>query len=140
MTLDKIGREDLEFLRQLRNAERRWFFDRAEVTPEAQVIWFERMRLDQSNHWYLVRVDQAPAGCFSIKEDGDAGAEVRSILLSPAFRGRGVMTTAITAAMDQLGHHLRYFAEIIPENNESIKLFTRLGFTTRAVLMECPAR
>ena len=138
--LDRIQAEDLEFLRQLRNAERRWFFDQGEVTAAAQAQWFAQLASDQHSRWYMVRVDQRPAGCFAIRLDGLGNAEVRSILLSPEFRGQGVMTRAIGAAIDELGPHLRYFAEVLPDNAESLQLFERLGFQRKFVAMERAAR
>ena len=138
--LDTIGPEDLEFLRQLRNAERRWFFDQREVTPEAQAAWHKSLSQNPANHWYMVRVGDQRAGCFSIKVGADGRAYVGSILLAPEFRGRGVMTRAMAAAMDQLGDHLRYYTEVLSENDASLTLFKRLGFTPRFVTLERPAR
>ena len=138
--LDTIGPEDLEFLRQLRNAERQWFFDQNEVTPEAQAAWHRGLAANPNNHWYLVRVGDRPAGCFSIKVGEDGRAYVGSILLAKEFRGQGVMTTAMTAAMDQLGSHLRYYTEVLSENDPSLNLFKRLGFAPRFVTLERTAR
>ena len=134
--LDTIQQDDLEFLRRLRNQERQWFFDRTEITEAAQQAWHQRLPLSPDTHWYLVRADNARAGCFSIKVGMDGRAEVRCILLSPEFRGRGVMTRAIHKAMADLGPQLRYFAEVLPDNAESLKLFSRLGFATRFVTEE----
>ncbi|HUQ89929.1 MAG TPA: GNAT family N-acetyltransferase, partial [Vicinamibacterales bacterium] len=80
------------------------------------------------------------AGCFSIKVGGDGRAYVGSILLAREFRGQGVMTRAMTTAMDRLGSHLRYYTEVLAENDPSLELFTRLGFTPRFVTLERTAR
>ena len=134
--LDAIRDGDLEFLRQLRNQERRWFFDQTEITPEAQQAWHGQLGRDPDNHWYMVRIGEQRAGCFSIKVGADKRAEVRCILLADEFRGRGVMTRAIRAAMEQLGGDLRYFAEVLPDNAASLSLFSRLGFAPRFVMVE----
>ena len=134
--LDAISIDDLEFLRQLRNRERRWFFDQTEITPEAQTRWHQSLAANGNQHWYLVRVDGRRAGCFAIKVGDDRRAEVRCILLAPEFRGRGVMTRAIVMAMDQLGSDLRFFAEVLPDNQNSLHLFNRLGFTPTFVMVE----
>lgn len=138
--LDTIGPDDLEFLRRLRNADRRWFFDQTEVTPEAQVSWHRSLSLNPNNHWYLVRLDDQRAGCFSIKVRDNGRAEVGSILLAPEFRGQGVMTRAMSAAIDQLGSHLRYYTEVLADNDQSLNLFNRLGFTATFVTLERTAR
>jgi RimJ/RimL family protein N-acetyltransferase len=138
--LDAIRAGDLEFLRQLRNQERRWFFDQTEITPEAQLAWHGGLGRDPNNHWFMVRVGDQPAGCFSIKVGADHRAEVRCILLANSYRGHGVMTRAIASAMDQLGGHLRYFAEVLPDNEASLGLFKRLGFAPSFVMVERPAR
>jgi RimJ/RimL family protein N-acetyltransferase len=138
--LDTIRPDDLEFLRQLRNQERRWFFDQTMISPEAQRAWHDGLGRDPHNHWYMVRVDDRPAGCFSIKVGDDSRAEVRCILLAPEFRGRGVMTRAIRSAMDELGSHLRYFAEVLTNNDASLGLFKRLGFTSTFVTVERDAK
>ena len=138
--LDQIRAEDLEFLRQLRNAELRWFFDRTEVTPQAQRAWHAGLAAKPNHHWYMVRVDQRPAGCFFVKLDGAGNAEVGSILLAPQFRGLGVMHTAIGEAMARHGSHLRYFTEVLPDNDNSLNMFKRLGFQTRSVILERGAK
>ena len=138
--LDTIGPEDLEFLRQLRNAERQWFFDQNEVTPEAQAAWHRSLSASPNNHWFMVRVGDRRAGCFSIKVGDDGRAYVGSILLAPQFRGQGVMTTAMAAAMDQLGGELRYYTEVLAENDPSLNLFKRLGFVPRFVTLERTGR
>ena len=140
VSLDQIRPEDLEFLRQLRNAERQWFFDQREVTPEAQAAWHRSLAAHPDNHWYLVRVDSAPAGCFAIKVGNDGRAYVGSILLAPQFRGQGVMTRAMATAMDRLGNHLRYYTEVLAGNDPSLELFNRLGFTPRFVTLERAAK
>lgn len=134
--LGTIGADDLEFLRQLRNQERRWFFDSAIISPEAQEAWHRGLGRDPHNHWYMVRVGDQPAGCFSIKIGDDSRAEVRCILLAPEFRGQGVMTRAIRAAMDELGPGLHYFAEVLTDNDASLGLFNRLGFVSKFVTVE----
>ena len=138
--LDTIRPDDLEFLRQLRNAERQWFFDQNEVTPEAQAAWYRGLAANPNNHWYMVRVGDRRAGCFSIKVGDEGRAYVGSILLAPEFRGQGVMTRAMAAAMEQLGNHLRYYTEVLHDNDPSIGLFKRLGFTPRFVTLERSAR
>lgn len=136
--LDRIRPEDLEFLRQLRNAERHWFFDAAEVTPEQQAAWYAGIDNNPLCHWYLVRAGGRPAGCFAIRLDGHGSGEVRSILLASSWRGQGVMTRAIGQAIERLGPGVRLFAEVLPENHNSLHLFERLGFTRKYVLMERP--
>jgi hypothetical protein len=42
--------------------------------------------------------------------------------------------------MAQLGPHLRYFSEVMPDNDASLKLFGRLGFSQRFVMLERAAR
>lgn len=138
--LDQIRAEDLEFLRQLRNAERRWFFDQTEVTPEAQAAWYRSLQDDRRSRWFMVRADGARAGCFSIRVDETDRAEVRCILLSPRFRGHGVMNKAIGEAMTEMGDHLRYFTEVMPDNDNSLKMFERLGFRPRFVSLERTAK
>lgn len=138
--LDDIRPDDLEFLRGLRNAERRWFFDAAEVTPDAQSAWHAGLSRKPHHLWYMVRVDGAPAGCFSIRRNGDHEAEVGSILLADTFRGQGVMTQAMGMAIDRLGPGVRCFAEVLPDNDNSLHLFERLGFARKCVVMERTTR
>lgn len=138
--LDQIRAEDLEFLRRLRNAERRWFFDQTEITPDAQAAWYRSLQHDRRSRWFMVRVGGERAGCFSIRVDEHERAEVRCILLSPEFRGQGVMNKAIGDAMTEMGDHLRYFTEVMPDNENSLKMFERLGFRPRFVSLERTAK
>ena len=122
VSLDQIRMEDLEFLRQLRNAELRWFFDQTEVTPEAQTgLACGARRQDQRP---LVHgAGRSPAGRVFLRSSWMARVMPKcgSILLSPRYRGQGVMTTAIGEAMTRHGSHLRYFSEVLPDNNHSLE-------------------
>jgi len=70
-------------------------------------------------------------------------AEMGIMLISRAWRGRGLASEAVklalTYAFDELGLH-RVYARLAEENLPSLNLFKRLGFTEEGRLREAMRR
>lgn len=86
---------------------------------------------DQSVTVFLAKVDDAPAGCSSIKQLAPGYAEVKRMYVRPAFRGRGVgkrlLSTIETFAKQANVHTLRLETGIY--QTEAIRLYERCGYS-----------
>ena len=70
-------------------------------------------------------------------------AEIGVAIVDPAVRGRGLGTQTLTLmlnyAFEQMGLR-RVFARVMSENDPSLRLFDKLGFTREGVMREHVAR
>lgn len=131
MRLRPIERRDLDRIRELRNANREWFFDDAEISREQHERWFDGL----SEHpvaFYVIEVEGAVVGTVSVTDTPD-GREIGNLVLDSGHRGRGLMTQAVAQLTRDPG---RYFAEVRPDNQASLGVFERVGFNAKRVRVE----
>ncbi len=103
--------DDLKWLRDLRNANRRQFFCTDEITDEGQLYWWVN-HTPGEEHW-VIDVEDKHAGYFAFvhpnpqlpvfKTEPLRGHVhyLNSLLLEPAYRGQGLMQAAIRTRMSQ---------------------------------------
>ena len=124
MHLRPIGLADLETVRQLRNANRSFFFYDAEISPEQHAAWFAALP-DKPVDFFVIEEDGAVVGTISATRSA-AGIEIGNLVLATGARGRGLMRRAVLQLTAAPG---RYFAEIKPGNQPSLAVFEAAGFT-----------
>jgi RimJ/RimL family protein N-acetyltransferase len=130
MRLRLLEQRDLERVRELRNRNRSWFFDDAEITAEQQQRWFESLP-GRPLRFYVIEEDGAVAGTISVTETRE-GNEIGNLILDEAYRGRGLMTQAVARLTEQPG---RYFSRVKTDNAASVGVFLRAGFTEEHVVL-----
>ena len=94
MTLRPLSAEDLETVRRLRNDNRDHYFDSREITPEQQARWFAALA-GKPVRFYVIEEGGAVVGTISVTDTPD-GREIGNLVLDAAYRGRGLMTAAVT--------------------------------------------
>lgn len=134
MELKVITEKDLEFVRNLRNSYRQWFFNNEIVTPEAQLDWYNN---HQTNYlgFYIIW-DSERIGTLSVRDcpfnpdwpidcpDGKL-IEIGNLMIDPNLARQGVMAMAITQLMEK---SCNYIAFVKNNNYKSANLFRKLGF------------
>jgi len=122
--LRPLTADDLETVRQLRNANRHAFFDDREISAEDQRRWFQRLP-GRPVRFMVIELDQRVVGTISVAETS-AGKEIGNLVLDPRYRGRGIMRRAVEQLTAEPG---RYLAEIKADNEPSQRVFAAAGFT-----------
>lgn len=120
--------DDLETVRQLRNANRHSFFDDREISAEDQRRWFERLP-ERPVRFMVIELDQRVIGTISVAETS-VGKEIGNLILDPQYRGRGIMRRAVEQLTVEPG---RYVAEIKVDNQPSQRVFAAAGFTSDVI-------
>lgn len=136
VTLMRLQHTDINLLRELRNANRKAFFDTTYVTEEMQADWWYRYGFDLTLNFYTIWLNNVtPVGFLSVRDitgkHGDsriAVCEVGNLLLAPAHRGRGIMHAAITEVRRLYDPLTFWIAYVKPTNTASLKLFARQDF------------
>ncbi len=93
-------------------------------TWDEHQAWFQRM-LTSEDHNYIIEWHARPAGMIRLTENSPDEWEV-SILVAKDYHGLGIASHALKLL--QQSHKVNMLAEIDPQNNPSINLFTRAGF------------
>lgn len=133
MKIKKLKKEHLDALRQMRNKNRQWFFDKNEITPGQQQAWYESICNSTKVRFYIIEIENEVAGSLSLTKTKE-GIEIGNVLLDDRFRGQGIMTKAIGKLIKN--KNKVFCARILLENIDSQNLFERCGFTKVAYIME----
>jgi RimJ/RimL family protein N-acetyltransferase len=130
MQLRRLTVDDLERVRQLRNASRHAFFDTREISADEQRSWFDRLGR-KPVQFYVVEEEGQVVGTISVS-DTPNGREIGNLVLDEAFRGRGLMRRAVEELTAAPGI---YYAEIKPDNHASRAVFRETGFVDTVVIV-----
>ncbi len=103
------------------------------VTWEEHAAWFRATRADAQRAIFIVLDEvQRPVGQVRFEPpDAEGGAEI-IISIAGAYRGKGYGTEAVRAACAayrRTGPARRAVAYIKPENQASLRIFAKAGFT-----------
>jgi len=124
---------DLEFVRRIRNDNRRKFLDDAYVSWPDQRRWFENYK-KKTDDYMFVLVDngrKVGAGAIYNIDLAKKSAEVGRFVIDNQFQGKGygkkLMNKIERAAFIELGL-TKICLEVIADNKSALKLYERAGF------------
>jgi len=92
--LRSIDEGDLEDLRTWKNANRQWFFHKAEIAPEGQRRWFEGYLSRPDDVMFVAESGALRAGCLGFRVE-NGYADCYNIIASPEGRGKGLLKAAM---------------------------------------------
>jgi UDP-2,4-diacetamido-2,4,6-trideoxy-beta-L-altropyranose hydrolase len=125
--------EDCNAVYAWRNAEetRVFIFDSEPIPFSVHHKWFTRMLADPERLMLIGEVDSHPIGVFFIELKACQGRI--SLYLVPGLSGIGfgarLLEAGITWTAQKLDSVEELVAEIFPENHESLRVFSRCGFS-----------
>lgn len=116
---------DSPFIYRLRNhpTTRRWFNQNKPIPPDRHDRWFAG-RFIESAPWYVGLVKGVPVGVVRL-DGGDGNYDV-SVMVAPAWRGKGI-ASAMLHMVGRL-HTSKLHAFILTGNEASEKAFQNAGF------------
>ena len=133
IALERLAHSDLYLLRTLRNAENDHFFTSSYITVADQEDWWYRYTKDQHTKFYTIWLNKVtPVGFLSVRLMRDFEIfdvrEIGHLLLAPAYRGRGIMTQALTEVRRLYSPLTFWVAHVKADNEASLALFERQDF------------
>jgi len=131
MTLRLIQTQDLEIVRELRNANRSAFFDSDVISVEEQRRWYANLPARQLR-FFVIEEDSRVVGTISVTSRGTT-KEIGNIIIDQAYRGRGLMRRAIEELTAEPGD---YICRVRPDNEPSLGVFRRSGFVAEYVQLQ----
>lgn len=129
VSLRPIVEDDLEWARLLRNANRKLFFDSRVVSRSMQREWFRGL----SHPFFVVEYDRGRVGTVSVRQV-PGGHEIHNVLIENEYRRKGAFKEILAILEKTYGVPL--FVNVKPDNQEAIRVYTRLGFTPTALRMQ----
>lgn len=125
LELRPITRNDLEFARQIRNANRQSFVDNREISPEQQLEWFESLANRACVDFRIVWFDGVRVGTMSVTIHPDGSREIGNGTLLTEYRGRGIGTAAEAYFVDPT---VRCWGTYLEDNLIAATVMLRAGF------------
>ena len=124
--LRKITKEDLEFARKLRNANRDYFFDSYKIDRETHLAWFTASQLDPDFEFYIIWDGKKRVGTISAHSTMET-VEVGNIIIDKKYRKKGYFKKAIKELLN-IYQDKQAFLKVIPTNKTAIKAYEAIGF------------
>lgn len=134
--LQLLGRDDIEWLRTLRNSCRDSFFNAGEITPEQQETWFRRSPWGDER--WVIWDRSVRVGYFSIQapnpelpifpSDGRPVRYLSNLLVSADYRGQGVIQEA-RHVLDTYTNVYVGYPQVT--NAASLRSCIKMGFVNR---------
>ncbi len=131
LTVTSLQRDDLEFLRSLRNLYREHFFNSAWISPAQQYSWFSLLTPDQK--YYIIKDDGIPVGAFSIVPinrklpvpwSPKPTLYINALMVTPECRGKSF----IQAVHQVLDDEHSYVGYVKTDNEPSLRACLKMGF------------
>lgn len=127
--LKPLRREDLDFLRELRNTLHDSFFDSHIITEAQQDIWYRFNYLVSNTVFWIIWKGKQRIGAISRTQIEHEWPlyEIGNLMLLPEYQGQGIMLDAMQQLINCcLGAF--YTAQVKPDNTASLRLFDKAGF------------
>jgi len=125
ITFQRIALEDLEYLRNLRNANREYFFDSDEITVSKQKKWFKKIQNNSFIKFYIIIKNGQKVGTISCQDMGKMW-ELGNVLIDEPYRKKGIFREVVDILHKVSPKPL--FVEVRAENKEAIGVYLKLGF------------
>lgn len=125
VTIRPIEKSDLEWARELRNSNRKHFFDSRYISKTQHRLWFNKL----SHPFFVIELDGKQVGTIGVH-----GGEIHNILIDKKYRRKGVFTQVL--ALVEKIYGIPLFLEVQPDNHAAIRVYKRLGFIPSRLRME----
>jgi RimJ/RimL family protein N-acetyltransferase len=123
---------DAQRLRLWKNANRRGFFFKGEITPEGQLEWMRRYFERDGDYMFVVEHAGEPIGCMAFRLV-DGAADVYNVILgNREFEGRGLMSAAFREMLAFARRRAGVVGLKVLKDNPAIRFYERNGFAVNA--------
>jgi ribosomal protein S18 acetylase RimI-like enzyme len=129
-----ITEQDLEFVRKLRNENRKYFFNGKLITRKEHQEWFNRIRQEKEFCFYVIWWDSSiRVGTISYGMQGNI-AEIGNVIVDKRFRLKGVLRKTMTELFKK--HPCKkVFLRVMPNNKNAIAAYMAIGFKEKARIL-----
>lgn len=120
---------DLEELRAWKNAEKRWFFFKGDITMAMQEEWFGNYLRRADDVLFIVEYEGRKAGTIGLRLLKDGSADIYNVIAAPGYRGKGLMKAALaTLCSYAAGLNPAKLSCLVLKGNPAAKFYESCGF------------
>jgi GNAT superfamily N-acetyltransferase len=140
-------KDDLEFMRVIRNADRGKFLDPRFITRKQQAEWWANRSPD--TEWFIILYHGKRAGMYGVKthcrEDiapllvgtnltDDFIYEPLSVIVQRSFRGKGIMSAVYSLMFSNPNR--QWIGQVVYGNDRIMHVDTKAGFKPVKIILE----
>jgi hypothetical protein len=120
---------DIEYLRELKNSHREYFFHKLEISHQQQFEWFAEYQSRLNDFMFIVSLNNVRLGCMGIRLRDNAWDVYNVILGDQRYKGAGWMGRAFQAMLSfSIGIHQAPIGLSVLKNNPAIWWYEKNGF------------
>ncbi len=120
---------DIDYLRNLKNSHREYFFHKFEITKEQQSAWFESYENRSNDFMFIVCLNGIRIGCMGIRLLENNWDVYNVILSDQQYKGKGWMGRALQAMISfSTEIHKVPIGLSVLKNNPAIWWYQKNGF------------
>ena len=129
IVLRPINHNDLEWIRLLRNRNRKYFFDRRIIAIEQQKKWYQKLDYP----FFIIECDGNPAGTIGLRKLHGVH-EIHNVLIDEQFRRKGILKYAIGWLIKQYGAPM--YIDVLNKNKSAVNAYKKIGFLPVSLRMK----
>ncbi len=130
ISLDSIGRKDLDLIRRWKNKNKKYFFYKKDISPKEQLVWFEGYLSRKKDYIFIIKYRDEKIGCIGFRVLGKLVDIYNVILGNKNFGGKDIMSTALGLMCSYIIDNYREIitVKVLKNNYNAIKWFKRNNF------------
>jgi UDP-4-amino-4,6-dideoxy-N-acetyl-beta-L-altrosamine N-acetyltransferase len=111
----------------------KWMYSDKPYSMQEVFRWIDRVVADPKRHYFSIVTEGKPVGFVSLRQDHSpqTSAEIGIVIGAKEKQSQGIGTETIRQVLEYAEHELHLTsirANIKPENEKSLRLFTAFGF------------
>jgi hypothetical protein len=128
-----IDADDLEDLRNWKNANAKSFFDQSFITEEGQQLWYRGYQSRAHDHMFIIVLEGIPIGCLGYRLLDD-GIDFYNVIRGVPGPPNGEMSRAFQALMRSSTENYphRNITVKVTNGNPAMTWYQRNGFTVES--------
>lgn len=127
MELRKIDDKNYKLLKEWRNENREFFFNKKIIDAKTHEKWYKAYKQDLTRTCFIIYVGHTPVGTISITIDNVIGHVDNVMLGDKRYARRGIMLKAMQKLIK--AYKLPYYLlDVLTDNEAAIKFYKKLGF------------
>lgn len=126
ISLELLTEETLEFARDLRNKNLKYFINQEEISKDQQEIWFKKISYDETYKFIIIKDGEKPVGTISLKMEKGT-LEIGNVLIDDEHRGKGMLKEILKNLVEAYPK-MPIKLEVLLSNKEAQEIYYKLGF------------
>jgi ribosomal protein S18 acetylase RimI-like enzyme len=121
ISLSILKKGDLEWVRNLRNKNRKFFLDNRFISKKQHEKWFKMLNYP----FFIIKYNGAKSGTIAVRESLGL-TEVHNVLIDSKFREKGILKRVITILEKKQKKSL--YVDVRVDNKDAFNVYKKLGF------------